>query len=169
MIKLSKRLAMVASFVPKGSRIADIGTDHGYLPICLVEQGICPGAVAMDVGRGPLGRANAHIREHGLSGVIETRLSDGLARLRPGEADTVVMAGMGGQLVIHILENGRHMWESLENLILSPQSDLAQVRRWLEENGFQIEREDMVLDEGKYYTAMLAKKGKMNCSVCEKS
>ena len=102
-MKLSKRLELVASFVPKGSRIADIGTDHGHLPICLVEQGICPGAVAMDVGRGPLGRANAHIREHGLSGVIETRLSDGLARLRPGEADTVVMAGMGGQLVIHIL------------------------------------------------------------------
>lgn len=161
-MKLSKRLEMVASLVPAGSRVADIGTDHGYLPICLAERGLCPGGFAMDVREGPLERARAHIREHGLSGMIETRLSDGLARLKPGEADAVVIAGMGGQLMIHILEGGRHMWESTADFILSPQSDPDQVRRWLEENGFRIQQEDMVLDEGKYYTAMLVKRGNMN-------
>lgn len=160
-MKLSKRLELVASFVPKGSRIADIGTDHGYVPIYLAEKGICPKAIAADIKIGPLKRAEAHIRKHGLSDRIETRFSDGFHRLEPGEADTVIIAGMGGELMIHILEDGQHMWESVREFILSPQSDLFQVRRYLEKNGFQIEDEEMVMDEGKYYTVMLVKRGNM--------
>lgn len=161
-MRLSKRLEMVASFVEKGSRIADIGTDHGYLPIALVERGICPGAVAMDIGQGPLERAREHIFACGLEKVIDLRLSDGLSGLKPGEADTAVMAGMGGELVIHILEQGRQMWDCLDSLVLSPQSELDKVRHYLEEQGFCIQREDMVMDEGKFYTVMLVKRGAMH-------
>lgn len=160
-MKLSKRLELVASFVPGGSRVADIGTDHGYIPIFLTEKGICESALAMDVREGPLSRAREHIREKGLQEKIRVRLSDGLKELQPGEADTVVIAGMGGQLVIHILEEGRHMWESVKTWILSPQSELDKVRRYLEQEGFVIRREAMTLDEGKYYTVMESARGEM--------
>ena len=93
-MKLSDRLEMIASFVEHGNRLADIGTDHGYVPIYLVQTGRVPSALAMDVRKGPLLRAEEHIREAGLSGRIQTRLSDGLKKLAPGEADTVVIAGM---------------------------------------------------------------------------
>lgn len=155
-MKLSKRLELVASFVPEGSRLADVGTDHGYIPIALVERGVCPFAIAMDVGTGPLARAREHIQERGLSGQISTRLSDGMEALHPGEADAVVMAGMGGELVIHILERGRRLWKCIPAYILSPQSELEKVRHYLDENGFSIRKEDMVMEEGKYYTVMLA-------------
>ncbi|MDO5350323.1 MAG: class I SAM-dependent methyltransferase, partial [Lachnospiraceae bacterium] len=160
-MKLSKRLELVASFVPEGSRIADVGTDHGYIPIELVKRGLCPSGIAMDIGKGPLERAREHIREQGLEEKIESRLSDGLSALKPGEADTVVIAGMGGELVIHILDAGRHMWESVKEFVLSPQSELDKVRKYLEENGFAIQKEAMVVDEGKYYTVMLVKRGVM--------
>ena len=95
-MKLSKRLETVASFVPKGSNIADIGTDHGYVPIYLVREGQAEHAVAMDVRKGPLERARAHVEDAGLGSRIDVRLSDGLAGLETGEADCVVIAGLGG-------------------------------------------------------------------------
>lgn len=161
-MKLSKRLEMVASFVEKGSRIADIGTDHGYLPIALVERGLCPRAIAMDIGQGPLARAREHILACGMEARIEMRLSDGLAELKPQEADTVVIAGMGGELVLHILEQGKALWESTGAFVLSPQSELDKVRNYLEKNGFFIAREAMVFEDGKFYTVMLVKRGKMS-------
>lgn len=163
-MKLSGRLELVASFVERGSRVADIGTDHGYLPIALVERGICPCALAMDVREGPLKRAREHVREHGLDGKIECRLSDGLMQLEPGEADTAVMAGMGGELIVYILEQGRHMWEHLRRVVLSPQSEMDKVRRYLEEEGFSIEREDMVVEDGKFYVVMGVGRGRMKLS-----
>ena len=153
-VKLSKRLERIASFVQPGSRVADIGTDHGYVPIWLVQKGVCPSALAMDVRKGPLSRATENIALAGLSAKIETRLSDGVAKLLPGEADSVVIAGMGGELIIKILENGRHMWDSVKQWVLSPQSEIFKVRRWLFENGFVIRKEDMVLEDGKFYTVM---------------
>ena len=95
-MKLSKRLETVASFVPKGSNIADIGTDHGYVPIYLVREGQAEHAVAMDVRKGPLERARAHVEAAGLGSRIDVRLSDGLAGLKPGEADCVVIAVLAG-------------------------------------------------------------------------
>lgn len=154
----------MASFVERGSRVADIGTDHGYLPIALVERGICPCALAMDVREGPLKRAQEHVREHGLDGKIECRLSNGLMQLKPGEADTAVMAGMGGELIVHILEQGRHMWEHLRQAVLSPQSEPDKVRRFLEEEGFSIERESMVQEDGKFYTVLGICRGQMKLS-----
>ncbi|MCI9594925.1 MAG: SAM-dependent methyltransferase [Lachnospiraceae bacterium] len=161
-MKLSKRLEMVASFVEKGSRIADIGTDHGYLPIALVERGLCPRAIAMDIGQGPLARAREHILACGMEDRIEMRLSDGLSELKLNEADTVVIAGMGGELVLHILEQGKALWESTGAFVLSPQSELDKVRNYLEKNGFFIAREAMVFEDGKFYTVMLVKRGKMS-------
>lgn len=105
-MQLSKRLAAVADMVTPGLVLADIGTDHAYIPIYLVEQQIIPRAIAADANRGPLARASAHIREHALEEKIETRLSDGLAAFSPEEAQSIVIAGMGGALTIRILENG---------------------------------------------------------------
>lgn len=123
-MKLSKRLETIASFIPEGSKVADIGTDHGYIPIHLVQEGKATHAIAMDVRTGPLCRAQSHIAEAGLSDMIEVRLSDGLLKLEKDEADCVVIAGMGGELMIHILEEGRHLWDYIPNWVLSPQSEL---------------------------------------------
>ena len=164
-IKLSKRLERIASFVPAGSRVADVGTDHGYVPVWLTESGRCPSAIAMDVRKGPLERAAAHVRERGLEKKIDLRLSDGLKALMPGEADAIVIAGMGGELICRILDEGRHVWETWaegrERFILSPQSEPESVRRFLEENGFALLREAMVQDAGKYYVILEAARGRM--------
>ena len=161
-MKLSYRLQTVASFADRGCSVADIGTDHGYIPIWLTEEGIADHAIAMDVGKGPLERATEHIRKHGLEEKIETRLSDGVAKLEPGEADTVIVAGMGGELVMKILDEGRHVWDSVKNWILSPQSEIGRVRHYLADQGFVIVGETMVMDEGKYYTVMKVQRGVMD-------
>lgn len=160
-MKLSKRLKTIASLVSAGSIAADIGTDHGYVPIFLVSEGISPSAYAMDVRTGPLERAAEHVRDCGLEEKITLRLSDGLEKLQPGEADTIIIAGMGGELICRILEEGRHVWESTEHLILSPQSELSAVRHYLEENGFAIVQEKMLKEEGKYYVVMEVGHGRM--------
>lgn len=157
-MKLSERLELVLSFVEHGESAADVGTDHGHVPVELVRRGIVKKAVAMDVRKGPLSRAAEHIALAGLSGTIETRLSDGVEKLLPGEADSVVIAGMGGELIIKILNDGKHMWDSVSQWILSPQSEIFKVRRYLLENGFVIRKEDMVLEDGKYYTVMDVRK-----------
>ncbi len=157
MVELSKRLEMIASFVRAGSRIADIGTDHGFLPIYLVQRGVIDHAVAMDIRKGPLARAEEHIRETDLCEEIETRLSDGLEKLKAGEADTVIIAGMGGPLVLEILSRGREVVPSIERFVLSPQSDWNGFRKGLREMGFVQCREEMVYEDRKYYLITEAK------------
>ena len=132
-MNLSKRLSCLAEMVTAGSRLADVGTDHGYVPLCLYRQGKIPAAIAMDINRGPLERAQEHIREAGVEAYIETRLSDGLAALQPGEADTVLIAGMGGNLTKRILTEGKEVLETVKELVLQPQSEIWKVRRWLRE------------------------------------
>lgn len=153
-MELSKRLYAVAGLVTEGASVADIGTDHGYVPIYLVESGIASKVIALDVNQGPLNRARMHIVGHGLGNRIETRLSDGLAMIRPGEVDTVIASGMGGPLTIRILQEGKEVADQLNALILQPQSEICRVRRFLTENGYRIEQEDMVLEDGKYYPVM---------------
>lgn len=155
-IQLSKRMSALASLVTEGSRLADIGTDHGYIPIALVQKGRIPSALAMDVGKGPLSRAREHIHSQGLDTYIETRLSDGLTELHEGEADTVLIAGMGGMLMKRILEGGGHCLSSVGELILQPQSEIHLVRKFLAEHSYQITDEDIVLEDGKYYPMMRA-------------
>lgn len=153
-MELSKRLSAVAALVGRGASVADIGTDHGYVPIFLVEQKIVDRVIAMDVNKGPLERARRHIAEHGLSDRIEVRLSDGFSELGPGEADTVIAAGMGGGLMIRIMEDGKQVMDSLSACILQPQSEIDKVRRYLTVHGMVIEKEDMILEDGKYYPMM---------------
>ena len=162
MILLSKRLRMNASLVTEGHRLADVGTDHGYIPIALVQEGKIPSALAMDVNPGPLKRAKQHIEEYQLDSMIHTRLSDGVKQLLPAEADSVLIAGMGGALVIKILEEGKEVLKTVKELILQPQSEIDKVRRYLEDAGYVIVKEDMVLEEGKYYPVMKAELGEMH-------
>lgn len=159
MTELSKRLLTIASFVQQGSRIADIGTDHGYLPIYLMEQGIAVSGLAMDIRKGPLDRAKEHIREAGLEEKIETRLSNGLEKLNPGEADTVIIAGMGGPLILDILRAGTHVFSEINEFVLSPQSDWRGFRLGMKELGLIICREEMVFEDGKYYLIVRAVHG----------
>lgn len=153
-MELSKRLMAVAGLVTEGASVADIGTDHGYIPIYLAEKGLSPRIIAMDVNSGPLKRAGEHIREYGFEDRIETRLSDGLNSLKPGEAETMIAAGMGGGLIIRILENSRKTAESIREFILQPQSDIHKVRAYLNRNHFRLLKEDMVEEEGKFYPVM---------------
>ena len=154
MIKLSKRMRAVASMVTPGNVLADIGTDHGYVPISLVQRKKIKKAIAMDVNNGPLQRAKEHIAEYQLEEYIETRLSDGVQKLGVGEADSILIAGMGGELVMHIISDGMEVCRNAKELILQPQSELGKVRKFLRENNFEIIDEDMIIEEGKYYPMM---------------
>lgn len=155
-IKLSDRLLMSASRVTPGNVVADVGCDHAHTAIWLVKQGIAPRAIAMDVGKGPLERAAANIRLFKCEEYIETRLSDGLEKLEPGEADTVIIAGMGGLLTTQILTRGLRQMRAARELVLQPQSDIDAVRELLYNNGFDIVEEDMCFEDGKFYTAIKA-------------
>ena len=154
---LSLRMQRVADMVEPCERVADIGCDHGYVSIYLVEQGIADHVLAMDVRKGPLSRAEANIRQKQLQTRIECRLSDGLERLQPGEADSILLAGMGGRLMIDILTKGSNKRLGTETLIVQPQSDIPEVRRYLHRIGYEITAEDMLQEDGKYYTVMKAK------------
>ena len=153
-MELSKRMYAVASLVTTGNRIADIGTDHAYIPIFLIQKQHIPSAIPMDVNDGPLMRATEHIREYALEDRIETRLSDGFQELKAGEADTAIIAGMGGNLVIRILKEHWNITCSLKECVLQPQSEIAKVRAFLLEEGFLFIEEDMALDDEKYYPMM---------------
>lgn len=155
-IKLSKRLQMLADMVTEGNRVADVGCDHGFLPIYLVQRGRIPGALAMDVREGPLESAREHIAAYGLGEYINVRLSDGLKAYSKGEAGTIVCAGMGGRLMERILTESLDKARAAQELILQPQSELQEFRRFLREAGFAIREEDAVLEDGKYYFAMKA-------------
>lgn len=146
--------------VPEGGRLADVGTDHGYVPIWLLEKGRIPSAIAMDINQAPLLRAKENRNKYGYQEVMELRLSDGLEKLKPGEADTVLIAGMGGPLMIQILEAGQENSEGVSAWVLQPQSEIPSVRRYLIEHNFSIVDEVMLIDEGKYYMAMKAVPGK---------
>lgn len=156
--KMSERLLSVASLVTPGSRTADIGTDHGYVPVYLVENGIVDAAIAMDLRKGPLARAQETVNGAGLSDRIELRISDGLEKLKPGEADTAVIAGMGGMLICRILTAHPATTASLKELVLEPQSEVDKVRRLLSEIGFAITDERMIFEDGKYYPIIKAEK-----------
>lgn len=158
-ISLSRRLMMLARMVTPENRVADVGCDHGFLSIYLVQAGISPGVIAMDVRRGPLAAAREHVGAWGLGAYIETRLSNGLQNLLANEADTVVCAGMGGRLMERILTEGRVRALQMKELILQPQSEIPEFRKFLRQAGFLVVSEDMVCEDGKYYFAMRAVPG----------
>lgn len=155
-MELSDRLKAVIRMVTAGSIVCDVGCDHGYVPVYLIRNRICPKVIAMDVNEGPLERAREHVRSFGLEEYIAVRRSDGVTALEPGEADSLILAGMGGRLVIKILTEGRKKVREAKELILQPQSDIGYVRRYLREAGYHIIEEDMVYEDGKYYPMMKA-------------
>lgn len=155
-VVLSKRLQMLAEMVTRGNTVADVGCDHAFLSVYLVQKGISPRVLAMDVRKGPLAAAREHIESSGLNTYIETRLSDGVEKLEIGEAETLVCAGMGGRLMERILREHMEKTRSMRELILQPQSELKEFRMFLRREGFRILAEDAVYEEGKYYFAMKA-------------
>lgn len=158
-LPISKRLLCCASMVQPGSRVADIGTDHGYLGIYLLQSGAARHVIACDLRKDPLENARRNAKLFGVDGEMELRLSDGLEKILPDEVDTVVMAGMGGDLIQKILS--QCPWRKREGLqfILQPQSAGNVLRRWLCEDGFEIQREEPVQDGHFLYTVMDIRQG----------
>ncbi len=155
-IQLSKRLSAIGEMVTEGNRLVDVGCDHGYLPVYLVMNHRIPGAIAADVGKGPLERAREHICRYHMQNYIETRLCDGLSGISVGEGDTLVIAGMGGPLMEKILSDNPEVRDSFQELILQPQSDIPHFRHFLMSNGYRITEEKMILEDGKFYPMMKA-------------
>ncbi len=147
MVSLSKRLNAVASLVKSGSSVADVGTDHGYIPVYLVKNNISPFAVAMDINEKPLASCKALVKEEGLEDIIQTRLSNGLEKLNKGECDTVIIAGMGAELIVDILSNCDFVNEL--HLILQPMTHPEIARKYLYDNGFEIDN-DIIVADGKH-------------------
>lgn len=158
-MRLSKRLRVVADMVKPGNAVADIGCDHGYLSVWLVREHIAAHAIAMDLREGPLSSAKENIRFFHQEQKIETRLSDGMDELKPGEADRIVIAGMGGILMRDILERGRECVLHCGQMVLQPQSDPDLVRKKVHELGFRITDERSCFEDGKYYVAFSCEPG----------
>lgn len=157
-LKISPRLLAVAQLVNEGSIVADIGTDHGYLPIYLIKSGISPRVIAMDVKKGPLNKAKENVENYGVGDRITLRISDGLDKLEES-CDTVTICGMGGRLMARILSDGYDKLKNISQIILSPQSEVPQFRQFLRKNGLVAVKERMILDDGKYYFIMDCKLG----------
>lgn len=184
-MELSRRMQAVADLLPYGHVAADVGCDHGFVSIYLIQKGICPHVYAADVRPGPLQRAKEHIAASGLEDHITTVLSDGLKEVPVGMtenfgqgkeraggsrgtgtvqgAEVMIAAGMGGKLTIRILSDVPEKTQQLIALVVEPQSEVWLVRRWLRDNGFVITAENMVYEEGKYYPVIQA----VNASVKE--
>lgn len=156
MISLDSRLSLCASFVRKGRKSADIGTDHAYLPVYLCQKGVCESAIAADINPDPLKSGQKTIDRYNLGDVIQTRLSDGLTEISPDEADDIVIAGMGGELIAKIIGSWEYSRDSDKRFILQPMTKSELLIEWLCENGFEIIDQDCCTASGKLYTVLLA-------------
>ena len=160
-MELTPRLCKVAEFVPQGSRFADIGTDHAYLPTWLILNGVIEYAIAADLRNGPLDRAKDTAEKYGVNEKMDFRLCDGLSAVHPGEADTIAIAGMGGETIAHILSAAPWTKEPGVTLILQPMSSQSDLRQWLGVNGYRIENECVVREDKTFYNVLLVKAGTM--------
>ena len=172
-MKLSKRLEAAAALVPAGCAVCDVGCDHGHTSIALLERGICPAAVATDVRKGPLAAAAANIAAAGLSGKIKTALADGVPRdiealLPQNVPAALVITGMGGLLIRDILARAGELLRRFDAMVLSPQSDPDAVRNALAGHGFFIADETCLIEDGKFYVMILARRGEgVHFTACE--
>ena len=156
-MELKGRLKLVADKVPVCDRICDIGTDHAYVPIYLIQNKKCKSAIAADVGKGPLAAAGKSINSYGLQESIETRLGDGLEPIKEGECQGIVIAGMGGVLMGEILQRDLNKAVRADFLVLQAMNSHEMLRGWLYEKGFQILDEELVSEGDKVYDVMVAK------------
>lgn len=162
MIKLSPRLQTLADQVPRGATVADIGTDHAYLPIYLIEHEVAVSAIGSELNPGPYQAAQRAVDGAGLSKRIDIRRGDGLQTIEPGEVDTVVIAGMGGGTITEILANRLKVLAQVKRLILQPMIGSTQLRSWLVKQGWSIVAEDLVEDEHRIYEVIVAEPGQVN-------
>ena len=166
--RLSKRLGAVASYVQKGSRLADVGSDHAYLPLFLVENGIIDYAVAGEVVQGPYQSALTNVAQAGKEELIQVRLANGLAAIESSDRiDTITIAGMGGRLIADILEADLAKLAGVQRLILQPNNREDELRIWLQEQGFQIVAEEMVTENQKFYEILVVEPGTMELTPLE--
>ena len=162
---ISKRLELVASFVPQGAILLDVGSDHAYLPIELVERGQIKNAIAGEVVEGPYQSAVKNVEAHGLKEKIQVRLANGLAAFEEADKVSVItIAGMGGRLIARILEEGLDKLANVERLILQPNNREDDLRIWLQENGFHIVAESILEEAGKFYEILVVEAGQMKLS-----
>ncbi|NLM13597.1 MAG: SAM-dependent methyltransferase [Epulopiscium sp.] len=159
-MELSKRLYTIAQQVPKGAVVADIGTDHGYVPIYLYKEKIIKKAIATDINKGPLKRAEKNIKAHNAEHIIETRLGNGLAPIQSNEVDTLILSGMGGMLIIDILNNHLDLVKGVNRIILQPQLDQKEVRQYIHKIDFKIINEEIIYEDHKYYWIIAAEPGR---------
>lgn len=158
-IPVSNRLLCCASMLAPGCRVADIGTDHGYLPIYLLHAGIAQTVIAADLREQPLAKARQNAAHYGVRDKVQFVLSDGLQKIAPDAADTIICAGMGGDCIIQILDAAPWLRDARYTLVLQPQSTGQTLRRYLSENGFAIERETLAQDGGFCYSVLRARFG----------
>lgn len=166
-IILSARLQTVADLIPRGCRVADIGTDHAYLPIWLVQNKIASFAAACDVNRGPLEHARRSAAQYGVEAQLSFRLGDGLACIAPGEVDTIVIAGMGGETMISILEAAPWTNAPEFHLLLQPQTKAELLRPWLAAHGYRFQVERLVYENHTYFPIMSMRGGGEACALTE--
>lgn len=165
---ISKRLELVASFVPQGSILLDVGSDHAYLPIELVERGQIEAAIAGEVVDGPYQSAVKNVEAHGLEEKIQVRLANGLAAFEEEDQVSVItIAGMGGRLIARILEEGLDKLANVERLILQPNNREDDLRLWVQDHGFQIVAESILEEAGKFYEILVVEAGQMNLSASD--
>lgn len=165
---ISKRLELVASFVPQGSILLDVGSDHAYLPIELVERGQIEAAIAGEVVDGPYQSAVKNVDAHGLEEKIQVRLANGLAAFEEEDQVSVItIAGMGGRLIATILEEGLDKLVNVERLILQPNNREDDLRIWLQDHDFQIVAESILEEAGKFYEILVVEAGQMKLSVSD--
>ncbi|CJB52681.1 Bcl-2 family protein [Streptococcus pneumoniae] len=162
---ISKRLELVASFVSQGAILLDVGSDHAYLPIELVERGQVKSAIAGEVVEGPYQSAVKNVEAHGLKEKIQVRLANGLAAFEETDQVSVItIAGMGGRLIARILEEGLGKLANVERLILQPNNREDDLRIWLQDHGFQIVAESILEEAGKFYEFLVVEVGEMELS-----
>ncbi len=159
MIRLTNRLYAIAKQVQEGASVADIGTDHGYVPVYLIQNHIAKKIIATDIHQGPLKIAQNTIAEYGLQSYIELRLGNGLEVISPGEVDTVIVAGMGGLLIRDILSQHIETARTIHRFILQPMNAQAELREWLLKNAFKIIHEELAMEGQRIYEIIVAENG----------